>query len=110
MPHSAAQIDSLGQTVMVGSPADPKRGARVTECVFVNNPSATDQVSIAVTIYNTSTQRARVIHAGDLEARESLVIDSPLEITGPEQLRLRVDAISDPPINYYVHWRNRQVG
>lgn len=110
MPHSAAQIDTLGQTVMVGSPADPKRGARVTECIFVNNPSPTDPVGLAVIVYNASRATARVIHEGDLESRESLVIDSPIEITAPEQLRLRVDSMADPPINYYVHWVNRQVG
>lgn len=106
MPHSAGQILTTGQTVMVAAPSDQGKGARVTKTVFVNNPSDTDTVAFAILTYNPANGSTRIIHEGDLETRESVVIDSPIEIFSPEQLRIRVDTMADPPIHYYVMYES----
>lgn len=104
MAISAQQVTTTGPHVMVGVPTDPRNGSRTTVCVFVNNPSDADEVSFAVEVYNTRTRTSNVIHEGELQTRESVVIDSPIEINSPQQLRLRVDSMPDPPINFYVHY------
>jgi hypothetical protein len=109
MATSAQQVTSTGQTVMVSSPSDPKKGRRVTGTIFVNNPDETATVKIAVITFNPANSAVRVIHEGDLSPRESVVIDSPVEIVYPEQLRLRVDSLGGgTAVNFYVQYTSAE--